>query len=277
MILVSHSLVIVRQVNVMTDPSPEESPTRYMLPDPEEGKGLVDYSLKPHSPAKYPIATKKRKKADKKKKKKTLKKEPGKSVHFKPKVALKTIYTKLKNHLEEVDLSNEDEYPLGTSEFEVKRRLQKQQLHHRLRPLTHRRVPIVHHMRKTLQRENNCSLFIIDNILPNEQDNPFDPDEFLESLSMLKQEDQTYGNPSPPSTPILYRCPVHPEQASEKRETDAQWGHWEYNKCPIKCCFVCCGSDNVEYYLDSAKRQLHEFYYRLPLDKMRHAAPTLQP
>ena len=27
----------------MTDPSPEESPTRYMLPE-EEGKGLLDYS-----------------------------------------------------------------------------------------------------------------------------------------------------------------------------------------------------------------------------------------
>ena len=42
---------------------PEESPTRYILPDQEEGKGMVDYSLNEHSPATYPIATKKAKKA----------------------------------------------------------------------------------------------------------------------------------------------------------------------------------------------------------------------
>jgi len=66
-------------------PSPDESPTRYMLPNTaqdEEGKGLVDYSLNPHSPAKYPLSTKKRKKTDKKKKNKKLKQEPGKRVHF---------------------------------------------------------------------------------------------------------------------------------------------------------------------------------------------------
>ena len=67
LVAVSHSLVIERQVNVMTNPSPEESPTRYMLPDQDEGKGLVNYSLNLHSPAKYPIVTKKRKKPDKKK------------------------------------------------------------------------------------------------------------------------------------------------------------------------------------------------------------------
>ena len=30
-----------------------------------------------------------------------------------------------------------------------------------------------------------------------------------------------------------------------------------------------CGSQDVANYLDSAKRQLHEYYHRLPLDKMR--------
>ena len=91
---------------------------------------------------------------------KKIKKEPGKSIHFKPKVTLKTIYTKLKNHLQEVDLANEDEYPLRTSGFALKRRLQKQKqhLHHSLRTLTPRRIPIVDHIRKTLQRENNCVL-----------------------------------------------------------------------------------------------------------------------
>ena len=39
---------------------------------------------------------------------------------------------------------------------------------------------------------------------------------------------------------------------------------------------MCCGSDHVQCYLDSGKRQPHEFYYRLPLDKTRcHYANTL--
>ena len=49
----------------------EESPTRYMLPEQaEEGKGMVDYSLNEYSPAKYPVATQKRKKKKKNKEKK---------------------------------------------------------------------------------------------------------------------------------------------------------------------------------------------------------------
>ena len=56
--------------------SPEESPTRYILPEQVEGESsqMVDYSLNPHSPAKYPVATKKRKKNKDKKTK------PGKSI-----------------------------------------------------------------------------------------------------------------------------------------------------------------------------------------------------
>ena len=118
-----HSFVIERSVNVMTDP--EESPTRYMLPDQEEGKGVVDYSLNDHSPAKYPIVTKKRKKSSKKKKTKKIKKEPGKSVQFKPTVPLKTIYRSLKNQVEEVYLANEEEYPLRVTAFALKRKGQK--------------------------------------------------------------------------------------------------------------------------------------------------------
>ena len=95
-----------------------------------------------------------------------------------------------------------------------------------------------------------------------------DPDEFLESLSKLKQE-EPYRNPSPLLTQILYPCPIHPDQALKIRETDTQWGHWEYFKCPVKGCFVSCGSQDVANYLDSAKRQLREYYHRLHLDKMR--------
>ena len=89
--------------NIMTDPSPEESPTRYMLPDQVVGKGLLDYSLNDHSPARYPIVTKKRQNSDPKMKKKTkkLKKEPGKSVQFRPTVT--------ENHLSNIEKSNRRE------------------------------------------------------------------------------------------------------------------------------------------------------------------------
>ena len=154
LVTASHSLVIERQVNVMTDPGPEESPTRYMLPE-EEGKGLVDYSLNPHSPTKYPIATKKRKKADKKKTNKP-KKEPGKSVQFKPTVTLKTIYRTLRSQIEEIGLANEDDYSSRVTAFALKRKSQKEILkyQHQYRPLTPRRMMIEKHIRDTLQREN---------------------------------------------------------------------------------------------------------------------------
>ena len=177
------SFLTERSVNVMTEP--EESPTRYMLPDQGEGKGVVDYSLNDHLPATYPIATtktkkeknrsegyvdyslndlsparyptfnKKRKKSNKKKKNKKAKKEPGNSVHFHPTVTLKTIYTTLKNQTEEVNLTHE-EYPLRVTAFALKRKGQKELLkyQHQYRPLTSRRLFMQKHIRDTLQREN---------------------------------------------------------------------------------------------------------------------------
>ena len=141
--------------SVMTDPSPEESPTRYMLPDQEVGKGLLDYSLNDHSPARYPIVTKKRKKSDKKKKKK-LKKEPGKSVQFRPTVTLKTIYRTLKSQIEDIGLANEEDYPSRVTAFALKRKGQKEILkyQHQYRPVTPRPLSMQKHIRDTLQREN---------------------------------------------------------------------------------------------------------------------------
>ena len=72
----------------MTDPSPEESPTRYMLPEQVKGEGVVDYSLNEHSPAKYPTFNKRKKSS---KKKRVKKPKPGKFVQFRPTVTLKTI------------------------------------------------------------------------------------------------------------------------------------------------------------------------------------------
>ena len=131
----------------------EESPTRYMLPD--QGDGVVDYSLNDHSPARYPTFNKKRKKSNKKKNKKA-KKEPGNSVHFHPTVTLKTIYTTLKNQIEEVNLTHEEEYPLRVTAFALKRKGQRELLkyHHQYRPLTPRRLFMQKHIRDTLQREN---------------------------------------------------------------------------------------------------------------------------
>ena len=136
--------------------SEEESPTRYMLPEQAEG-GLVDYSLNDHSPAKYPIDTKKRKK--KKKDKKDKKPKAGKCVQFNDKVTLLTIYRTLKNHLQELDLANEDDYPSRVSAFALKRNNQKQILkyQHQFRPLTPRRLVMLNHVRKTLLRENASS------------------------------------------------------------------------------------------------------------------------
>jgi len=97
----------------------------------------------------------------------------------------------------------------------------------------------------------------------------FDPDAFLETLSKPPEE--------PPTTCPM--CVIHPEEFLERRQTDTQYGRWEYYRCPVQGCFVCCGvddrihaqgeKDNVQYYLDSAQRQLHEFYHRLPVDNLK--------
>ena len=80
---------------------------------------MVDYSLNEHSPAKYPTFNK-RKKSNKKKKTKKPKKEPGKSVQFRPTVALKTIYQTLKSQIEDIDLANEEDYPSRVTPFALK-------------------------------------------------------------------------------------------------------------------------------------------------------------
>ena len=137
--------------------SEEESPTRYMLPEQtEEGQGMVDYSLNEYSPAKYPIDTKNKRKKKKDKKDKDKKPKAGKCVQFHTKVTSINIYRTLKNHLEELDLANEDDYPSRVSAFALKRNNQKQILkyQHQYRPLTPRRLVMLNHVRKTLLREN---------------------------------------------------------------------------------------------------------------------------
>ena len=135
--------------------SPEESPARYMLPEQvdEDGKGLVDYSLNEYSPARYPIATnKKKRKAQNKEPKKKKKPKTGKTVQFHSKVIIKTIHGKRKIDFTEIELSHEEEYDKRHSDFTIKRTRQKQwmKLHHQQRPMTPKRMNI----QATIQREN---------------------------------------------------------------------------------------------------------------------------
>ena len=155
----------------MTDP--EESPTRYMIPDSEDhlgqmieprtpkrkkewtGDAVIDFTLNDLSPAKYPTFNKRRN-PSKKKKKKAKKPKPGKLVQFSPTVTLKTIYQTLKSQIDEIDLTNEEDYPSRVTAFALKRKRQKDILkyQHQYRPLTPRRLSMQKHIRDTLQREN---------------------------------------------------------------------------------------------------------------------------
>ena len=138
--------------------SPEESPTRYMLPEQvdEEESGLMSYKYGNLSPAKYPFdpseKKKKRKAQNKESNKKRKKPKPGKTVQFHSKVILKTIHGKRKIDLTEIELSHEEEYDQRHSDFTIKRTRQKQwmKLHHQQRPMTPKRMNI----QATIQREN---------------------------------------------------------------------------------------------------------------------------
>ena len=136
--------------------SPEESPTRYMLPEQvdEEESGLISYKYGNLSPAKYPFdpseKKKKRKAQNKEPNKKRKKPKTGKTVQFHAKVILKTIHGK--SDLTEIELSHEEEYDQRHSDFTIKRARQKQwmKLHHQQRPMTPKRMNI----QATIQREN---------------------------------------------------------------------------------------------------------------------------
>ena len=146
----SETLVTVFSFVIMTDP--EESPTRYMLPDKMTGDGVVDYSLNEHSPARYPTFNKRKK--SNKKKKKTKKPKSGKSVQFRPTVTLKTIYRTLKSQKEDIGLANEEDYPSRVTAFALKRKSQKDLLkyQHQYRPLTPRRLSMQKHVRDTKRK-----------------------------------------------------------------------------------------------------------------------------
>lgn len=82
-----------------------------------------------------------------------------------------------------------------------------------------------------------------------------DPSVFLDGLAQQWKQDpsslretEPFRYPSPPprgSTEILYSYPVQPNDTLQKKETNTQYGHWEYYKCPVQNWFVSCGADNV--------------------------------
>lgn len=63
------------------------------------------------------------------------------------------------------------------------------------------------------------------------------------------------------SKEMAHFCPVHDSEVLQRKQSTQKSGSlWEYYRCPVDHCFVCCGADRVECYVGSAKRQLHEFY-----------------
>ena len=66
----------------------------------------------------------------------------------------------------------------------------------------------------------------------------------------------------------VYFC--HPKDTLEKKETSTEYGHWEFYKCNFQNRFVSCVVDNVEYYLDSAKCQLHNPVYLTKQNLVHH-------
>ena len=109
----------------------------------------------------------------------------------------------------------------------------------------------------------------------------FDPDAFLDELaqqwhplppSTPQTSTAPFRNPSPPlqgSTAILYSYPAHPNDTLQKKETNTQYGHWEYYKCPVRNCYVSCGVKDIESFLDWAKHKLHNFFLSKPVHVMK--------
>ena len=64
-------------------------------------------------------------------------------------------------------------------------------------------------------------------------------------------------------------CPLHPQEELELREADTKWGNWQYYKCLVRGCYVCCGAHQVDTYLPTVIEQLRDFFRQLPLTKMK--------
>ena len=75
--------------------------------------------------------------------------------------------------------------------------------------------------------------------------------------------------PQPPTmtrqdTEIIHYCPIHYLLPMRRGKITTSLGEWEFPRCSetkfFNNCFVACGLDRAEYYLESVKRQLHHYY-----------------
>ena len=110
----------------------------------------------------------------------------------------------------------------------------------------------------------NFSIFI--DIPPGDK---FDPDAFIATLEKQYEKKENYRNPSPPETPILYSCPIHPHCSLEKRETNTIYGHWEYYKCPLPRLFHMLRSRQCQVLLTGDPTSSQPRLLAYPLYKMK--------
>ena len=88
---------------------------------------------------------------------------------------------------------------------------------------------------------------------PREDPWTFDPDAFLASLTRET-------------------CPAHDAVALEKRTSHSGW---DYYVCPQKDCFVFTGANELPFYLEQARRQLHDYYKTAPMQCQCYHPVTL--
>lgn len=66
---------------------------------------------------------------------------------------------------------------------------------------------------------------------------------------------------------------MHHQTALETCLVETKYGRWEYYRCPaarfFTKCFLTCGTDRLEHYLQTIGRTLHDCYSHINLDKMR--------
>ena len=111
----------------------------------------------------------------------------------------------------------------------------------------------------------------------------FEPEAFLQNLQLDYLPEKAYPlvdfhrtsmiNSSPPPQPpamtkqdaeIIRYCPIHYLSPVRKHKTATSLGEWEFLRCSetkfFNNCFVTCGLDGAEHYLESVKGQLHHYY-----------------
>lgn len=94
----------------------------------------------------------------------------------------------------------------------------------------------------------------------------FDPDAFLESIPKPIKSKQTKLKFSPQCP----RCHVDLKKGIVKRKDGTKW---KYYRCPTSRfetkCYVTCGEDEIDTYLQQVEKQTHPCYVKIPPEKFR--------